>query len=224
LALRYVFLAERGDRLVLEERGRATVRAWNTLERADRHAADARADADTMRADQADQALTDQWARTDALQERIERLLSQIATAEADAKTARDRAWASGETVGALREQLVATERRFDAERKRAERAEKQADDERQELLDAESKTWRTLGSLEAADKQIKQLKAKLAEVEAAAETALQDQRMRFGRKRRRDDRADCCPGCGRRGGARKSVLHRSRRLKLLRMQGLPRY
>jgi chromosome segregation ATPase len=174
LALRYVFLAERGDRLVLEERGRATVRAWNTLERADRHAADARADADTMRADHADQALTDQWARTDALQERIERLLSQIATAEADAKTARDRAWASGETVGALREQLATTERRFDAERKRAERAEKQADDERQELLDAESKTWRTLGSLEAADKQIKQLKARLAEVEAAAETALQ--------------------------------------------------
>jgi hypothetical protein len=50
----------------------------------------------------------------------------------------------------------------------------KRADDERQELLDAEGKTWRTLGSLEAADKQIKQLKARLAEVEAAAETALQ--------------------------------------------------
>jgi chromosome segregation ATPase len=126
-----------------------------------------------MRTDRAEQALADQRERADALQERIAGLLSQIAASEAEAKTAHDRAWASGEAAGALQKQLAATEGRFDAERKRAERAEKRADGDRQALLDAESKTWRTLAALEAAHKQSKQLQAKLAEAEVAAETAI---------------------------------------------------
>jgi hypothetical protein len=140
---------------------------------AGRCTADARAEAATMRTDRAEQTLAEQRERADALQERIAGLLSQIAASEAEAKTAHDRAWASGEAAGALQKQLAATEGRFDAERKRAERAEKRADGDRQALLDAESKTWRTLAALEAAHKQSKQLQAKLAEAEVAAETAI---------------------------------------------------
>jgi chromosome segregation ATPase len=125
-----------------------------------------------MRADRTDQALAEQRARADGLQERIEDLLSQVGAAEADAKAANDRAWTSGEVTGGVREQLAATERRYEAERKRAERAEKMADRDREQLLNAESKTWRTLAALEAADKQTKQLQTKLAAAEAAAATA----------------------------------------------------
>lgn len=139
----------------------------------DRIAAEARADAATIRADHSDEALAGERAKADGLQERVEGLLSQVAAAEAEAKAAHDRAWASGEASGALREQMAATERRFEAERKRAERAEKRADNDREALLNAESKTWRTLAALEAADKQSKHTQSKLAEAETAAETAI---------------------------------------------------
>jgi hypothetical protein len=139
----------------------------------DRKVAEARADAATIRADHGDQALAGHRARADKLQDRIEGLLSQIAASEAEAKVANDRAWVSGETAGTLRDQLAATERRFEAERKRADRAEKRADQDREALLNSESKTWRTLAALEAADKQDKQSQSKLAEAKAAAETAI---------------------------------------------------
>jgi colicin import membrane protein len=147
-----------------EERGRMQA-AVDRAEQ-DRKAAEARADA-------SDQALAGHRARADKLQGRIEGFLSQIAASEAEAKMAHDRAWASGEAAGTLRDQLAATERRFEAERKRAERAEKRADNDREALLNSESKTWRTLAALEAADKRDKQSQSKLAEAKAAAETAI---------------------------------------------------
>lgn len=150
-------------------------RMQSAVDRADqgRKAAEARADAATIRGDYDNEALVHQRALVDEQRERTAELLSQIATLEAEAKAAHDRAWASGEASGALRDQLAATERRFDAERKRAERAEKRSDGDREALLNSESKTWRTLGALEAADKQTKQARIKLAEAEAAAATAI---------------------------------------------------
>jgi len=96
-----------------------------------------------------------------------------ISALEAAVTALQERAEADAKTAGALQKQLAATEGRFDAERKRAERAEKRADNDREALLNAESKTWRTLAALEAAHKQGKQLQAKLAEAEVAAETAI---------------------------------------------------
>jgi len=97
-----------------------------------------------------------------------------ISALEAAVTALQERAEAAdAKTAGALQKQLAATEGRFDAERKRAERAEKRADNDREALLNAESKTWRTLAALEAAHKQGKQLQAKLAEAEVAAETAI---------------------------------------------------
>jgi chromosome segregation ATPase len=169
------------DRLVADlraERERSTADlARQNAERSRVQAAVDRAEQDrnaaTIRADQCDQALAGHQAAAAALRDRIEGLLSQIAASAAEAKLADDRAWASGETAGALRDQLAATERRFEAERKRAERAEKRADNDREALLNSESKTWRTLAALEAADKRDKYSQSKLAEAKAAAEMAI---------------------------------------------------
>ena len=94
-------------------------------------------------------------ARADTLRERIEGLLTKLATAEADAKAANDRAWASGE-------QLAAAERRADAERERADRAEAAAAHERQDFLDVEVLTRRELDTL----------RERLAEAEKGREVA----------------------------------------------------
>jgi hypothetical protein len=84
----------------------------------------------TILADRAEQAL-------DTQRDRVEGLLAKLATVEADAKAANDRAWASGEAVGALREQLAALEQRSEAGRARADRADSSATHEREDFLDA---------------------------------------------------------------------------------------
>jgi hypothetical protein len=143
-----------------------------------RKAAEARATAATIRADHDHEALARQRERADEWRHRTEGLLSQLAVSEAEVKAAHDRAWASGEAAGLARDQLATTERRFEGERKRAERAEKLADNDREALLNSESKTWRTLAALEAADKRTKQAQSRLAETEAAAQTAIRSVNM----------------------------------------------
>jgi hypothetical protein len=64
-----------------------------------------------------------------------------LVTAEAEAKAAHDRAWASGE-------QEAAAERRADAERARADRLEARAAHEREDFLDAEGRTRRELETI----------------------------------------------------------------------------
>ena len=87
-------------------------------------------------------------SRADALRERVESLLTQLATAEAGAL--------------ASREQLAATERRADTERDRADRAEAAAAHERQDFLDVEVLTRRELDTL----------REQLAEAEKGREVA----------------------------------------------------
>ena len=146
--------AAEGRAILAEQRAeQAEQRADQAEKRAgvadsDRRAAEARADvadADRRAAE----------ARADALRERIEGLLTKLATAEADAKAANDRAWASGE-------QLAAAERRADAERERADRAEAAAAHERQDFLDVEVLTRRELDTL----------RERLAEAEKGREVA----------------------------------------------------
>ena len=132
--------AAEGRAMLAEQRAeQAEQRADQAEKRAgvadsDRRAAETRADA-------ADADRRAAEARADALRERIEGLLTKLATAEADAKAANDRVWAS-------HEQLAAVERRADAERERADRAEAATAHERQEFLDVEVLTRRELDTL----------------------------------------------------------------------------
>ena len=154
-------ITDEGKRAAAEGRTiLAEQRAEQAEQRADR--AEKRADvADTdrraaeARADAADADRRAAEARADTLRERIEGLLTKLATAQADAKAANDRAWASGE-------QLAAAERRADAERERADRAEAAAAHERQDFLDVEVLTRRELDTL----------RERLAEAEKGREVA----------------------------------------------------
>jgi DNA repair exonuclease SbcCD ATPase subunit len=133
-----------------------------------------RADQAENRADRAEQALATQ-------RDRVEGLLAQLATVAADAKGANDRAWASGEAVGALREQLAALEQRSEAGRVRADRADSSATHEREDFLDAESRTQRELAAvrkrLEQAERVAEQARRELQEsgkAQSQAEAARQ--------------------------------------------------
>jgi hypothetical protein len=128
--------------------------------------------AERSRADQAEAGRERERTRADALQDRIEGLLMQHAALEAEAKAAHDRAWASGESTGALREQLAAVELRVAAERVRAERAESRAAHERQDFLDTESQTRR---ELEAIRKRAEQAEQGREAATREAEQARQD-------------------------------------------------
>ncbi len=124
----------------------ANGRAERAEERADaeregRLNAEARADRAETRADRAEQAVSIEQDRADALRKQDQGLLTQLAMVEADAKAANDRAWASGEAAGALREQIARMEQRIEAERARGDRAGSGAAHERQDFLDAESQT-----------------------------------------------------------------------------------
>ena len=104
----------------------ALERATATAEkRADQ--AESRANLAEIRAEQAE-------FRADALRERLEGLLTQLATAEAGALVSR--------------EQLAVAERRADTERERADRAEAAAAHERRDFLDVEVLTRRELDTL----------------------------------------------------------------------------
>jgi hypothetical protein len=107
--------------------------------------AESQAEQADNRANRAEQAISIERNRADALQGQVQELLVQLASREADAKAANDRAWATGEAAGALREQAAALEQRIEAERARADRAESQAAHERQDFLDLESRTRREL-------------------------------------------------------------------------------
>jgi DNA repair exonuclease SbcCD ATPase subunit len=133
-----------------------------------------RADQAENRADRAEQALATQ-------RDRVEGLLAQLATVAADAKGANVRAWASGEAVGALREQLAALEQRSEAGRVRADRADSSATHEREDFLDAESRTQRELAAvrkrLEQAERVAEQARRELQEsgkAQSQAEAARQ--------------------------------------------------
>jgi hypothetical protein len=80
-------------------------------------------------------------ARADALRDRVASLLAQLATAEAEAKAVNDRVWATGE-------QLAAAEQRAETERERADRLASSVAHERQDFLDAESRTRRELDGI----------------------------------------------------------------------------
>jgi hypothetical protein len=115
--------------------------------------AEKRAESAETRADQAQN-------QANTLHERLETLQRRLATAEVEAKAVHDRAWASGE-------KQAAAERRADAERERANRAEASAAHERQDFLDVEVLTRRELDTL----------RERLAEMEKGrgeAETAAQ--------------------------------------------------
>jgi chromosome segregation ATPase len=140
--------------LLAEQRAeQAEQRADQAEKRAD--AADSDRRAAEARADAADADRRAAEVRADTLRERIEGLLTKFATAEADAKAANDRAWASGE-------QLAAVERRAEAESERADRAEASAAHERQDFLDVEVLTRRELDTL----------RERLAEAEKGREVA----------------------------------------------------
>jgi hypothetical protein len=85
-----------------------------------------------------EQVIAGERARADGLRDQLEVMRVQLATSEAEAKAARDRACMSGE-------QQSAAERRADAERARADRMEAQAAHEREDLLDAEARARREL-------------------------------------------------------------------------------
>jgi hypothetical protein len=91
--------------------------------------------------DQAEAASEAERDRADALRDHVALLRAQLATAEAEAKAVNDRAWATGE-------QKAVAERRAEAERARAERAESGAAHERQDFLDAESRTRREMDGI----------------------------------------------------------------------------
>jgi hypothetical protein len=112
-----------------EQLAAANGRAERAEERADaeregRLNAEARADRAETRADRAQQAVSIEQDRAGALRKQVQGLLTQLATVEADAKAANDRAWASGEAAGALREQIARMEQRIEAEPARGDRAE----------------------------------------------------------------------------------------------------
>ena len=107
--------------------------AINALERAI-VASEKRADQAENRSNLAGIRAEQAESRADVLRERVEGLLTQLATAEAGAL--------------ASREQLAAAERRADTERARADRAEAAAAHERQDFLDVEVLTRRELDTL----------------------------------------------------------------------------
>jgi hypothetical protein len=111
------------------------------------------------RADRAEEAVTAERARADTLLDQVQGLLTHLATLEANGKAANDRAWIAVEAAGALREQVARLEQRIEAERTRANRAEANAANERQDFLDAESRARRELdearGQVEAMREQL---------------------------------------------------------------------
>jgi hypothetical protein len=100
-----------------------------------------------MRAESAENRANEAQKQANGLRERLEVLQVQLVTAEMEAKAANDRAWVSGEAQ-------AASERRAEAERARADRAESSAVHERQDFLDAESRTRR---ELEAVKREVEQ-------------------------------------------------------------------
>jgi hypothetical protein len=158
---------------------------------ADAHGALQAAEATAARADraerdkeQAEAGREDERARAGALLDQVQGLVTQLTTLEADARAANDRAWAAGEAAGALREQVARLEQRIESERTRADRAEASAAHERQDFLDAESRTRRELDGVrqrlerteesgEAAAELHRQVEAaQIAQAEAEADAA----------------------------------------------------
>jgi chromosome segregation ATPase len=191
----------------LEQVNKAEARAERAEARADRaevraDAADADRRAAEARADRAEQGISAERARADLLQEQVQGLLTQLATLEADGKAVNDRAWAAGEAAGALREQVARLELHIEAERARADRAEASVANERQDFLDAESRTRRELDAIRqrleqaergreaAAEELQRQVEAaQIAQAEAEADAAelrqVDDARKARGRLRR---------------------------------------
>jgi hypothetical protein len=122
--------ADRAEQVTASER-EGRVAAEKRADLAEQAFADER-----KRAERAEQRRDAERECADGLRDQVQDLVAQLATAGADAKAANDRAWASGE-------QLASVERRAEAERVRAERAESGAAHERQDFLDAESRTRR---------------------------------------------------------------------------------
>jgi chromosome segregation ATPase len=101
----------------------------------------ARADRAERDKEQAEAGREAERARVDALRDQVASLQAQLATAEAEAKGVNDRAWATGE-------QLAAAEQRAETERERADRLASSVAHERQDFLDAESRTRRELDGI----------------------------------------------------------------------------
>jgi DNA repair exonuclease SbcCD ATPase subunit len=132
---------------------------------ADAHAALQAAAAADARAEQAEKGREAERARADALQERLGEMLAQLAAAVADAKAAHDRAWSTGE-------QLAVAERQVAVARDRSDRAASGAAHEREDFLDAESRTRREVDALrERLDALQAQLTARQEVIDAAEAT-----------------------------------------------------
>jgi hypothetical protein len=108
-------------------------------------------------------------------------LQAQLATAEAEARAVNDRAWATGE-------QLAAAERRAETERERADRLASNVAHERQDFLDAESRTRRELEAVrhraDAAEQAADQARAEAQDAAQAAAELRQADAARQGRGR----------------------------------------
>jgi hypothetical protein len=146
---------------------------------ADAHGALQAAEATAARADRAErdkeQAETgrdDERARADSLLDQVQGLVTQLTTLEADARAANDRAWVAGEAAGVLREQVARLEQRIEAERTRADRSEAGAAHERQDFLDAESRTRRELDTIRLRLEQAEQGREAAAELHRQVEAA----------------------------------------------------
>jgi colicin import membrane protein len=162
---------------LLEQVDKAEARAERAEARADRaevraDAADADRRAAEARADRAEQGISAERARGDLLQEQVQGLLTQLATLEADGKAVNDRAWAAGEAAGALREQVARLELHIETERARADRAEASAAHERQDFLDAESRTRRELDEIRQRLEQAEESREAAAQMQREAEAA----------------------------------------------------
>jgi chromosome segregation ATPase len=145
----------------LRERSAADQAIIATLrDQADR--AEKRADRAENRADQAEQASQELRARASELRDQVSSLQTQLATAEAEAKAVNDRAWATGEL-------LAAAEQRAATERERADRLASSVAHERQDFLDAESRTRQELDGIRQQAEQGREAAAELhRQVEAA--------------------------------------------------------
>jgi hypothetical protein len=210
--LREDLAAERAGRLAAEqqrdqalvdlrtERKLSAAEAARLAAATDAAVADARNE--RARADRAEQGRDAERTRSDALLDQVQGLLTQLTTIEADGKAANDRAWTAGEAAGVLREQVARLEQRIEAERTRADRSEASAANERQDFLDAESRTRQELdgirqrleqaeqGREEAAAELHRQVEAaQIAQAEAEADAAelrqADDARKARGRLRR---------------------------------------
>jgi chromosome segregation ATPase len=149
--------------------------AHAALQRAE--TADARADRAERDKERAEAGRDAERARADALRDQVTSLQAQLATAEAEAKAVNDRAWATGEQLGAA-------EQRAETERERADRLASSVAHERQDFLDAESRTRRELDEVRG---QVEALRVQLGarqEVVDAAEAIRQadDRRRALGR------------------------------------------